>query len=97
VRNTVYLAGKENFPEDYTEEAEGLKDSNAYVTKKYALERKVIPYPVVFYMPHVAPDRVFDYIEKGEPPEEPYIFMPALLPRPLIRCRSSLSTCWRRL
>ena len=76
MRNTAYLAGKENFPEDYMDKAEGFKDSNAYVTIKYALDRKVIPYPVVFYMPHVAPEKVFDYIEKGEPPEEPYIFMP---------------------
>jgi len=76
MRNSVYLAGKEHFPEDYLEKAEGYSDSNAYVTIKYALDRKVVPYPVVFYMPHVAPDRVFDYIEKGEPPEEPYIFMP---------------------
>jgi phytoene dehydrogenase-like protein len=76
MRNTVYLAGKEHFPEDYLGKAEGYGDSNAYVTIKYALDRKVIPYPVVFYMPHVAPDKVFDYIEKGEPPEEPYIFMP---------------------
>jgi phytoene dehydrogenase-like protein len=76
MRNTVYLAGKEYFPEDYIGKAEGYGDSNAYVTIKYALDRKVIPYPVVFYMPHIAPDKVFDYIEKGEPPDEPYIFMP---------------------
>ncbi len=76
MRNTVYLAGKQNFSEEYAERAEGLKDSNAYVTIKYALERKVVPYPVVFYMPHVAPDKVFDYIENEEPPDEPYIFMP---------------------
>jgi prolycopene isomerase len=76
MRNTVYLAGKKNFPEDYADEAEALRDSNAYVTIKYALDRKVIPYPVVFYMPHLEADKVFDYIEKGEPPEEPYIFMP---------------------
>ena len=76
MRNTAYLAGKGSFPEDYMEKAEGFKDSNAYVTIKYALEREVVPYPVVFYMPHVDPEKVFDYIEKGEPPEEPYIFMP---------------------
>ncbi len=76
MRNTVYLSGRENFPEEYVERAEGLKDSNAYVTIKYALDREVVPYPVVFYMPHLAPEKVFEYIEKREVPEEPYIFMP---------------------
>jgi prolycopene isomerase len=76
LRNTIYLAGRKSFPEEYVEKAEGYEDSNAYITIKYALERKVIPYPVVFYMPHLPPEKVFSYIDEEKPPEEPYIFMP---------------------
>jgi phytoene desaturase len=76
LRNTIYLAGRESFPEEYMEKAEEYKDSNAYITIKYALERKVVPYPVVFYMPHLPPEKVFSYIDEERPPEEPYIFMP---------------------
>jgi prolycopene isomerase len=43
---------------------------------KYALDHRVIPYPVVFHMPSLPPDRVFDYVEERRPPDDPYIFMP---------------------
>ncbi|MBN2283400.1 MAG: NAD(P)/FAD-dependent oxidoreductase [Deltaproteobacteria bacterium] len=74
--NTIRLAGEEHFPDDYVAKAEGYVDSNAYVTIKYALERPVISYPVVFYMPSGDPRGVFDYIRQGRVPEDPYIFMP---------------------
>ncbi len=73
---TVGLAGGEHFPEEYEEATRGRAVSNAYVTVKYALSRKVIEEPVVFYMPETTGGRVFDYIAERRPPEDPYIFMP---------------------
>jgi len=76
LRRTVELAGRENFGEEYAGKADRYADSNAYVTVKLALERKVIPYPVVFYMPDLPPEKVFSHLETGTVPEDPYIFMP---------------------
>ncbi len=73
---TLDLAGREHFPKEYVTKAEGMTYSNAYVTLKYALDRRVIPYPVVFHMPGLPPDRVFDYVDERRPPDDPYIFMP---------------------
>ena len=73
---TLDLAGRQHFPKEYVTRAKGLSYSNAYVTLKYALDRQVIPYPVVFHMPSLPPDRVFDYVEERRPPDDPYIFMP---------------------
>jgi prolycopene isomerase len=76
LRNSIYLAGRENFPEYFVETAERHRDSNAYITIKYALEHPVVDAPVVFYMPHLPPEEVFSYIEEERAPDEPYIFMP---------------------
>jgi prolycopene isomerase len=73
---TIDLVGREHFPEDYVRKAEQYQYSNSYVTIKYALERPIIPYPVVFYMPDGPPDRVFRYVEEKTVPEDPYLFMP---------------------
>lgn len=73
---TIDLAGKKNFPVEYVKKAEGCIFANPYVTIKYALNRPVIPYPVVFCMPDLPADRVFSYIDERRPPEDPYIFMP---------------------
>lgn len=76
MKTTVDLAGASSFPEWYVEQAGRYRYSNPYVTIKYILEKPVIPYPVVFCMPDLPADRVFEYIEKKIPPEDPYIFMP---------------------
>jgi len=73
---TIDLVGKENFPEKYVENFEQYRYSNAYITIKYALDRKVIQSPVVFYMPNLQANRAFDYIHEKTVPEDPYIFMP---------------------
>jgi phytoene dehydrogenase-like protein len=73
---TLDLADRQHFPKEYVSRAEGMSYSNAYVTLKYALDRPVIPHPVVFHMPSLPPDRVFDYVEEKRPPDDPYIFMP---------------------
>lgn len=76
LNRTIDLAGPENFPEDYVTAARGYRYSNPYVTVKYALDRRVIPYPVVFYMPDIPSEHLFDYIKTGGVPEDPYLFMP---------------------
>ena len=76
LNRTITLAGAENFPAAYVDTARGYRYSNPYVTVKYALDRPVIPYPVVFYMPDVASKHLFDYIGEGSVPEDPYLFMP---------------------
>jgi phytoene dehydrogenase-like protein len=73
---TIELAGAEKFPEEYVRKAGGYTDSNAYITLKLALERKVIPYPVVFYLPDLPAEKVFAHLDAGTVPEDPYVFMP---------------------
>jgi prolycopene isomerase len=76
LKATLALAGPENFPPEYVRAAEGMRDSNAYVTIKYALERPVVDAPVVFYMPEAPAASIFDYVAERRPPDDPYIFMP---------------------
>lgn len=76
INRTINLAGSGYFPEDYVKRAESLRYSNPYVTVTYALDRPVVPYPVVFYMPDMAPDKIFDYVDARTVPDDPYLFMP---------------------
>lgn len=76
LRRTIELTGSDNFPEEYVRKAEGYADSNSYITVKLALERKVIPYPVVFYLPELPAEKVFSHLETKTVPDDPYIFMP---------------------
>lgn len=73
---TLDLAGREAMGEELARRIPKMSFSNAYVTIKYALERPVIPYPVVFYMPKGDPVTLFDYIINKTAPEDPFIFMP---------------------
>lgn len=75
-RTTLILAGQEHFAGDYVRAAEEARDSNAYITIKYALERPVIKDPVVFCMPEMPAESIFDYIDERRAPDDPYIFMP---------------------
>lgn len=76
LESTIELAGAEYFGKTYAKDAATYVYSNPYVTIKYALNYPVIPYPVVFYMPDLPADKVFDYINRKVAPEDPYIFMP---------------------
>ncbi len=76
LNRTIDMAGKKNFPGDYAAKAQSYVYSNAYITIKYALDRPVIPYPVVFYMPDMPGHSVFDYIKEKSVPDDPYIFLP---------------------
>ncbi len=76
ISGTIDLAGKDNFPDEYKSKAEKYTYSNPYISIKYALDRPVVPYPVVFYMPNLPPKEIFSYINEKRAPKEPYIFMP---------------------
>ncbi len=76
IRGTVELAGRDSVGNEFAERSDRYRDSNAYVTLKLALERKVVPYPVVFYMPDLPPERIFAHLEDRTVPDDPYIFMP---------------------
>ena len=76
ISRTIDLAGKKSVPGEYASKAEAYVYSNAYITIKYALDRPVIPYPVVFYMPDMPGHSVFDYVKENKVPDDPYIFIP---------------------
>jgi phytoene dehydrogenase-like protein len=76
LKQTMDLAGPDNFGKEYRENAKILVYSNPYLTIKYALNYPVIPYPVVFYMPDMPAEKVFEYIHTELTPTDPYIFMP---------------------
>ena len=76
IQPTIMLSGKENFPESYLAKVNNMTWSNAYITIKYALGRKIIPYPVVFHMPDLPAHEVFKYIEEKTVPDDFFIFMP---------------------
>jgi prolycopene isomerase len=76
VRNTIDMVGVEHFPGAYVDRAESMVDSNAYITVKLGLERQVVPYPVVFYLPDLPPEKVFAHLDTFTVPDDPYIFMP---------------------
>jgi len=76
LERTMALAGQEAFEQKNPQTANTYVYSNPYLTIKYALNYPVIPYPVVFHMPKIQAEYVFDYVEKETIPEDPYIFMP---------------------
>jgi len=78
IKRTVELAGEENFPEDYVAYVKGLKYSYSFITAKFGLDRRVIdlPAPSFFNIPNLDPDHMFDYLERGGVPEDPFLFTP---------------------
>ncbi len=76
VHQTIELSGRGHFPKDYLNRVEKLRLSNSYITIKYALAHPIIPYPVVFHMPDLPPDKVFQYIDEKKVPEDLFLFMP---------------------
>ncbi len=78
IKRTVELAGEDNFPSEYVEYVKGLRQSYSFITCKYGLERRVVnlPAPSFFNIPNVDPDHMFDYIDEGGVPEDPFLFTP---------------------
>jgi phytoene dehydrogenase-like protein len=78
IKRTVELAGEDNLPAEYVEYVRGLRQSYSFITCKYGLERRVVnlPAPSFFNIPNVDPDHMFDYIDEGGVPEDPFLFTP---------------------
>jgi phytoene dehydrogenase-like protein len=78
IKRTLEMAGEENFPPEYVSYVKGLKYSRSFITTKYGLDRRVVdlPAPGFFNIPKVNPDHMFDYIEEGGVPEDPFLFTP---------------------
>ncbi len=78
IRKAVELAGRENFPGDYVQRMETLKDSDAAVTLKLALDQKPFDAPVMFYLPDgLDLARDMEDMARGEVPEDLQMFMPS--------------------
>jgi phytoene dehydrogenase-like protein len=78
IKRTLEMAGEEHFPPEYVSYVKGLKYSYSYITTKYGLDRRVvdIPAPGFFNIPVVDPDHMFDYVDEGGVPEDPFLFTP---------------------
>ncbi len=73
---SLELAGREHFPEAYVRRAEEARSSNAYVTIKYGLGRRVVPHPVVFHIPELPAEEMFRHLKEKRAPRDPFLFMP---------------------
>lgn len=78
IKQTVEMAGRNNFPADYTRRVDQLMQSNSGITYKYGLAKKVVDAKSsgFFYVPDIDPEHMFDYIYNGQAPYEPTLFMP---------------------
>ncbi len=78
IKRTLEMAGEEHFPAEYVSYVKGLKYSCAFITTKYGLDRRVVdlPAPGFFNIPAMDPDHMFDYINEGGVPEDPFLFTP---------------------
>jgi phytoene dehydrogenase-like protein len=78
IKRTLEMAGEEHFPGEYVSYVKGLRYSRSFITTKYGLDRRVVdlPAPSFFNIPAVDPDHMFDYIDEGGVPEDPFLFTP---------------------
>jgi len=78
IKRTLDMAGEEHFPEDYVSYVHGLRYSRSFITTKFGLSRRVVdlPAPSFFNIPNVDPDHMFDYLDEGGVPEDPFLFTP---------------------
>ncbi len=78
IKQTVALAGAEHFPPEYVSYVDNLRYSYAFITAKFGLARRVVdlPAPSFFNISNVDPDHMFDYLEHGDVPEDPFLFTP---------------------
>ena len=79
IKRTIEMTGEESFPEEYVEYAGGLEESCSWVTVKYGLGRRAleIESPCFLSVPDTEPEEMFDYIDNGGVPRDPYLFVTA--------------------
>jgi len=78
IKKTIDMASEESFPADYVARAHGLKESDSFVTVKYGLRRTVIDAkaPCYFNVPDMDSLTMFDYVDDGGVPDDPFLFLP---------------------
>jgi prolycopene isomerase len=77
IKRTVEMAGRANFPSEYLERVEGLRESEAFIAVKFFLDRKVssMGTPCMMHIPDLPPERMFDYLKDGSIPSDLFLFV----------------------
>jgi phytoene dehydrogenase-like protein len=78
IKKTVEMAGEGSFPSGYTARVRDLVESDSFITVKYGLSRNVVEVkaPCWFNVPNMDPLTMFEYIESGGVPDDPFLFVP---------------------
>ncbi len=79
LKQTVKLAGEQNFPSEYVDYVKSLELSYSWIASKLFLDRRVVDLkaPSFFPIPLMDPDRIFSYCDEPDGvPDDPFIFGP---------------------
>ena len=78
IKKTIGMAGEESFPADYVASVGKLMESYSFITTKLGLTGTVVDAKTPNYcnVPNVDPVTMFDYVESGTVPEDPFLFVP---------------------
>ncbi|MHB8896662.1 MAG: phytoene desaturase family protein, partial [Candidatus Geothermincolia bacterium] len=78
IKRTIAMAGEAAFSEDYVKRAANLEESCSFITVKYGLSHGVVEVkaPCYFNVPNMDPLTMFDYLESGGVPDDPFLFVP---------------------
>lgn len=79
LKQTVKMAGRDNFPGEYLDYVDGLKLSYSWMASKLFLPKRVVELkaPSFFPIPRMDPDRIFEYCDVPDGlPQDPFLFGP---------------------
>ncbi|MBU1671640.1 MAG: NAD(P)/FAD-dependent oxidoreductase [Actinobacteria bacterium] len=79
LKQTVDMAGPENFPGEYVDYVKGLELSYSWMASKLFIKGRGLDLkaPSFFPIPQVEPERIFEYCdEPGGLPADPFLFCP---------------------
>lgn len=78
IKRTIDMATEPAFTAEYVARARALTESYSFITAKYGLSRSVVDVkaPCYFNVPDMDPLTMYDYIEEGGVPEDPFLFVP---------------------
>ena len=77
IKRSIEMAGEESFPAGYVARARGLEESCSWMTARYGLARCALELrsPCFLGVPDTEPEEMFEYIDRGGVPEDPYLFV----------------------
>jgi phytoene dehydrogenase-like protein len=80
IKRTIAMVTDGSLPSSYVDSSNALDESCSFITVKYCLGRAVVDVkaPCYFNVPNLDPLSAFDYIEAGEVPEDPFLFVPVV-------------------